>query len=93
MMRAKFKVMSVEVINATSQKVTMMAVTEAPFDEEGKSDDNSFARWTPTGTITMMISNPDLMGKIKVGQKFYTDFNEAPEAAPAAEAAPEAAPE
>jgi hypothetical protein len=76
-MRAKFKATKVETISETFQNVTMQAVTEAPFDADGKSDDNSFSKWTPTGQITMSISNPDLIGKIVEGQKFYVDFTPA----------------
>lgn len=76
-MRAKFKVTNVEAIGDSFQNVTLQAVTDAPFDANGNSEDNSFARWTPSGQITMSITNPVLIGKISPDQKFYVDFTPA----------------
>jgi hypothetical protein len=56
----------------------MMAVTSKPFDKDGNSEDNSFARWTPCGELSISITNPDLFGKIQEGQAFYLDFTPAP---------------
>ncbi|WP_204367562.1 hypothetical protein [Janthinobacterium sp. HH01] len=44
---------------------------------DGSDEDNSFARWTPSAELTMTINNPDLLGKFKVGDKFYVDFTPA----------------
>lgn len=76
-MRAKFKVTKVETTGDEFQQVTMMAVSDQPFDRDGHSDDNSFARWTPSGELKMSITNPKLLGVLKEGQKFYLDFTEA----------------
>lgn len=58
----------------TLQTIKMAAVSSKPFDAEGNSDDNSFARWTPNGSLTMDITNPALIGAINVGDQFYLDF-------------------
>lgn len=76
-MRAKFRGTKVENLGGGSQEVTMVAVTEKPFDKDGNSEDNTFARWPPSGDLRMSISNPSLMGALKEGQKFYLDFTEA----------------
>lgn len=49
-----------------------------PFGPNGESEDNSFARWTPSGELKLDVTNPDLLGRFKPGQKFYVDFTEAP---------------
>jgi len=90
-MRAKFFVTKVEGSEATttpptSEGITMIAVTEKPFDAGGNSEDNSFATWTPSGELKMTITNPNLLGVIKEGQKYYLDFTEATE--PSKETAP-----
>jgi len=81
MMRAEFRVTSVEQFKSgetvTTEQIKMMAVTDAPFNPDGESEDNSFARWTPSGELSMSITNPNLFGKIKQDQKFYLDFVEA----------------
>lgn len=77
-MVAKFQVTAVETWDGNAgQNVTMMAVTEKPFDKDGNSDDNSFARWTPSGELKMSITNPNLVGALKQGQKYYLNFTEA----------------
>lgn len=77
MMRAKFVVRKVEQTSDTWQNVTLHAVTDKPFDSEGNSEDNTFARYTPVGALTMSINNPALMGKLKEGEKYYLDFTKA----------------
>ena len=63
----------------TSEQIEFAAVCGTdPFGKDGESEDNTYARWTPTATLSMYITNPNLLGKITVGQKFYVDFTEAP---------------
>lgn len=78
-MRAKMEVRNVTPGTA-SESLRMVAVCgKAPFGAEGESEDNTFARWTPGGELTLQINNPNLLGKFQVGQKFYLDFTEAAE--------------
>lgn len=81
MMRAKFQVQGVEKHGepATSETVRMSPVSKYPYGEEGASEDNTYARYTPNGSLSLTINNPNLLGKFSVGQKFYADFTEAPE--------------
>lgn len=76
-MRAKFRVTHVEKVSDACESITMTAVTEKPFDSEGNSEDNSFARWTPTGDLKISVTNPNLFGKIQAGEKYYLDFSKA----------------
>jgi hypothetical protein len=78
-MRAKFQVTNVVKHNETSQDVSFRAVTSKPFDADGKSDDNDFARWSPSGELKIGISNPALIDKLVVGEKYYLDFTLATE--------------
>ena len=75
-MVAKFKVTKVE-SHSGNKTIKMMAISEKPFDADGNSDDNSFARWTPSGELTMTIQNPALFGAFQEGKKFYLNFSEA----------------
>jgi hypothetical protein len=81
-MRAKLQVIGVTQQKSgetvMSENLSLSAVCgKAPFGENGESEDNTYARYTPMATLTMQISNPNLFGKIKEGQKFYLDFTEA----------------
>lgn len=77
-MRAKMEVREV-LGSATSpmQTLKMNPVCTAPFGPNGESEDNTYARWTPSGSLELCITNPDLAGKFTVGQKFYVDFTPA----------------
>jgi len=80
MMRAKMKVANVKRLvgvdgNVTAEELSAYPVCgNTPFGPNGESEDNTFARFTPGGSLSLTVSNPDLFGKIKPGQKFYVDF-------------------
>lgn len=78
-MRAKMMVTKVDQLNPPEaipamMRLEMTAVTDRPFDADGQSDDNTYARWTPSGTLSLSVTNPNLFDKFKYGQKFYLDF-------------------
>jgi hypothetical protein len=80
MMRAKMEVTSVsDGGNKSVENIAMQAVTSSnkPYGPQGENEDNTYARYTPSGTLTLSITNPNLIGKFKIGQKFYLDFTEA----------------
>lgn len=79
MMVAKFRVDSVieQGEPKFSEVLKMSPVTSKPFDEVGASEDNSFARWTPSGSLEMTVQNPDLFGTIKAGDNFRLTFEKA----------------
>jgi hypothetical protein len=78
MMRAKVEVQSVEQVHGQLERLSMRPVTgSASFGPSGESEDNTYARYTPSGSISLDITNPDLHGKFSQGQKFYVDFSPA----------------
>lgn len=82
MMRAKLQVTEVIPLDTTGvcQTVKMSPVCgNKPFGPNGESEDNTFARYSPSGSFELTINNLELAGKFKVGQKFYADFTEAAE--------------
>jgi hypothetical protein len=81
MMKAKMNVTAVHpYADGVGETVNMSPVCgKAPFGPNGESEDNTFSRWTPGGSLSLSITNPALVGKFHVGQKFYLDFTEAAE--------------
>ncbi|MHB1297330.1 MAG: hypothetical protein ACYC0B_02275 [Gemmatimonadaceae bacterium] len=79
MMRAKMEVRRVSKWPGREELELACVCGKEPFGPDGESEDNTFARWTPTGGAHMTITNPALLGRLAVGQKFYVDFTEAPE--------------
>lgn len=61
----------------TAESLSMFPVTEKPFDAEGASDDNTFARWSPSGDMSLMVTNPNLFDQFSTGDKFYVSFHKA----------------
>ena len=74
LMRAKMVVLSVEK-QGEQEKVNFNCVAKSGgYPADGLDEDNSFARWSPSGSCTITIANPALYGKLVAGQKFYLDF-------------------
>jgi len=73
MMRAKMKVMAVTSAYEGAE-ILMMYPVCGQLDQDGNSEDNTYARYTPSGSLELTINNPDLRGKIEPGQTFYVDF-------------------
>ena len=83
LMRAKMKVSSVvsnrnadgDVVN---EGVNFHAVgLSKGYPADGSDEDNTYACFTPTGTLSLTIANPALFGKLGTGATFYVDFTPA----------------
>jgi hypothetical protein len=60
------------------ETLTMAPVCKnGAYPQDGSDEDNSFAMWTPSGSITLLVNNPALWGKFKQGDKMYVDFSPA----------------
>ena len=74
-MRAKMQIRSVKIFES-SEKLKLECVSRVIFGSHGENEDNTFACYTPSGSMELTVTNPDLLGKFKPGQKFYLDFTE-----------------
>lgn len=83
-MRAKMRIDTVTK-NEWSETLKLQAV----YANTTNKEDNTFAEATPSATLELQITNKELHGRFKPGQKFYVDFTEAdlPPAVPATEPA------
>jgi len=78
--RAKFRCTQVKRIQSCNPDGTYPQVSEEVQLLAVYGDVNAkWAKWTPSGSITMLINNPDTQGKFKPEQCYYLDFIEAPE--------------
>ena len=71
--RAKFYVASVK-ITQHSDILEMSAV----YGGSTNAEDNTFAKASPSGSLTLQIDNPDIRGKFKPGDVYYLDFTPVP---------------
>lgn len=64
--------------NEVKHSVGLEAVNLTPVI--GGSDENkSFSKWTPSGNLTMGITNPDVFGFFIPGKAYYITIQEASE--------------
>jgi hypothetical protein len=47
----------------------------AAIAEENKS----FSKWTPSGDLSLTVTNPDVIGKFVIGELYRIDISPAPE--------------
>lgn len=45
-----------------------------PVVGDGSKENESFSKYTPSGSLEMTVTNPALIGQIKIGDTFYLDF-------------------
>lgn len=75
MMRAKFKITSVEKYAHECEVLNFSAVSRSDsYPEDGSDENNTYAMYTPSANLKMTVNNPALIGKFEPGQEFYVDF-------------------
>lgn len=77
-MRAKMQISHVDKHDGGNETLHFHAVAKSDgYPADGSDEDNSYARWSPSGSLTLQVANPNLWGKFKAGDKFYLDFTRA----------------
>lgn len=95
-MRAKMRVADVHPYVGSDGKTSQETLTfyavgpKGSYPADGSDENNSYARWSPSGRLELSVANPALWGKFAVGDEYYLDFTLAAEA-PKPEAADDAA--
>lgn len=74
-MRAKMRVNAVAQ-NGSVEQLQFSAVPASEYPQDGSDEDNTFAKFTPSANMTMVVANPDLHGKFAPGDTFYVDFTQ-----------------
>lgn len=73
-MRAKLKINRVEQ-HGTSETLHFNAVSKSgAYPADGSDEDNTFAKFSPSATLAIQITNPELVGQFRVGENYYVDF-------------------
>lgn len=77
-MRAKFVINSIErhgTAEWPSETLKMSAVPKLDkYPDDGFDEDNTYAKFTPSASLSMSITNKALVGRFNSGEKFYVDF-------------------
>ena len=76
-MRAKMRIEAVKRYEH-SEVIELHAVGKSThYPVNGLDEDNTYAKFSPSGSLTLTIANPALRGKFQPGEKFYLDFTQA----------------
>ena len=78
-MRAKVRVTSIhqypEKGVPTQEALTFnFPAKDGAYPADGSDEDQQFARYSPSGALSLTIANPNLLGKFTIGDTFYIDF-------------------
>lgn len=74
-MRAKMRITSIEKHSDEYETLHFHAVAkDGPYPSDGSDEDNTYARFSPDGSMRLSIANPALIGEFSVGDTFYLDF-------------------
>lgn len=73
-MRAKLLVQCITKTSDESEVVQFCGVPASEYPEDGSDEDNTFAKFSPSVNLEITIANPNLIGKLVQGEKYYVDF-------------------
>lgn len=74
-MRAKFRCNSVQDFGQGGETSALGAVVD-----DGTPENERYHTATPSGSLTLSVSNPSVRGFFKPGKSYYLDFTEAEQA-------------
>ena len=78
-MRAKMQIQKIEKHHGGIEVLHLSAVARSSaYPPDGSDEDNTYAKFTPSGQLTLTIANPALIGKFSPGEKYYVDFSLVP---------------
>lgn len=73
-MRAKFILNTIAKVGDQEQLIFSAVSKSGAYPADGLDEDNTYAKFSPSGSLSLTVANPNLIGKFEVGQKFYLDF-------------------
>lgn len=77
-MRAKMQIHTIEQHQSGQETLHFSAVSRSTaYPPDGSDEDNTYAKFSPSGSLKITIANPALIGKFKAGEKYYLNFEQA----------------
>jgi hypothetical protein len=77
-MRAKMRVNAVQKYGDTQETLVLNCVSRSDgYPSDGSDENNTFAKFSPSGSLSLTVMNPALLGKFEVGEEYYLDFTKA----------------
>lgn len=82
-MRAKVRLNRIEKYDSSEKLVFNPVAKSGSYPADGSDEDNTFAKYSPSGEFSLMVANPALLNQFEVGESYYVDFTPVPAAVPA----------
>jgi hypothetical protein len=77
-MRAKMRISQIVKHNPECETLKFHAVSKSTaYPADGSDEDNTYARFSPSGDLSLTVANPALIGKFEEGEAYYLDFTKA----------------
>lgn len=77
-MRAKMRINNIDTQFVGQEGLSFIAVSKSEaYPEDGYDENNTYAKFSPSGSLSLTVANPNLLGKFKVGEEYYLDFTKA----------------
>lgn len=76
-MRAKMRVNHVDKQFPNQETLHFNPVGPSRYPEDGSDENNTYAKFSPSGSLQLTVVNPVLLGKFSVGEEYYLDFTKA----------------
>lgn len=73
-MRAKMKLSNIDRTYSGQEVLSFHPVAAAKYGEDGSDENNTYARFSPAGSLSLTVANPALLGKFHKGEEYYLDF-------------------
>lgn len=73
-MRAKMKIGRIEKHAENLETLHFNPVAASKYPGDGMDEDNTYAKFSPSGKLELTIANPALIGKFSEGETYYLDF-------------------
>ena len=69
------RVNNIETVEEGFEQLSFSAVCKnEAYPDDGSDENNTFAQFTPSAELTMLVNNPELNGEFSIGDEFYVDF-------------------
>lgn len=76
-MRAKFRINHIDKRIDTAETLYLNPVCANKYPADGYDENNTYAKFSPSGMLQLTVANPNLIGEFEVGQEYYLDFTKA----------------
>ena len=74
-MRAKMELIEVRKDSDTQETLSFRAVAKSTsYPADGSDEDNTYAKFSPAGSVSLTVANPALLGGFEAKERYYIDF-------------------